>query len=269
MRRYRRMRVFVPFVGICLLLAACGGGSSSSSSSSSKVTLNVSAAASLMSSFETLGTQFETANPNVHVVFNFAGSNTLAQQINQGAPFSVFASADTQTMDRVAKEVNPAVTFANNKVAVIIPASNPGKITTLKDLANPGIKIAVADPSVPVGNYTLQVLTKMAASPEYGPSYESAVKGNFVTQETSVGGVSTKVQTGEVDAGYVYVTDGLAAGSKVKIIDIPDQFNVLAQYPIAIAKSGSNPTTAQSFVDYVLSAEGQATLAKYGFLPAK
>ena len=81
--------------------------------------------------------------------------------------------------------------------------------------------------------------------------------------------MSTKVQTGEVDAGYVYVTDGLAAGTKVKIIDIPDQFNVKAEYPIATAKSGSNASTAQDFVNYVLSAEGQATLAKYGFLPAK
>ncbi len=263
---YHKVRLLAPLLAICLLLAACGSSSSSKSSSGS-VTLNVSAAASLMASFETLGKQFETANPTVKVVFNFAGSNTLAQQINQGAPFNVFASADTQTMQKVIKEVNTPVTFAHNKVAVIIPAANPGKITTLKDLANPGVKIAVADPSVPVGNYTLEVLNKMGASPEYGPSYETAVKGNFVTQETSVGGVSTKVQTGEVDAGYVYVTDGLAAGTKVKIIDIPDQFNVNAEYPIATAKSGSNPSTGQDFVNYVLSAEGQATLAKYGFLP--
>jgi molybdate transport system substrate-binding protein len=253
---------------VCLLLAACGS-SSSSSSSSSHATLNVSAAASLTTSFEAIGTQFKAKNPNVNVVFNFAGSNTLAQQINQGAPFNVFASADTQTMDKVTAEVSSSVTFAHNKVTVIIPASNPGKITTLKDLGNPGIKIAAADPSVPVGNYTLEVLHNMAASPEYGPSYETAVKGNFVTLETSVSGVSTKVQTGEVDAGYVYSTDGLAAGSKVKIIDIPDQFNVKAVYPIATAKSGSNSTAAQDFVNYVLSSEGQATLAKYGFLPAK
>jgi molybdate transport system substrate-binding protein len=265
----RKLRLLAPLVAICLLVACAGCSSSSSKSSSGNVTLNVSAAASLMGSFQTLGKQFETANPNVKVVFNFAGSNTLAQQITQGAPFNVFASADTQTMGRVTKDVNSPVTFAHNKVTVIIPAANPGHITTLKDLANPGIKIAVADPSVPVGNYTLEVLNNMAASPEYGPSYESAVKGNFVTQETSVGGVSTKVQTGEVDAGYVYVTDGLAAGAKVTAIDIPDQFNVRAVYPIATAKSGSNQSTAQAFVNFVLSDEGQATLAKYGFLPAK
>ena len=168
---HRKMTVLAALLAICLLLAACGSSSNSKSSSGS-VTLNVSAAASLMSSFEALGKQFETANPTVKVVFNFAGSNTLAQQITQGAPFGVFASADTQTMQKVIKEVNTPVTFANNKVAVIIPAANPGKITTLKDLANPGIKIAVADPSVPVGNYTVEVLNKMAASPEYGPSWK-------------------------------------------------------------------------------------------------
>jgi molybdate transport system substrate-binding protein len=265
----RHRRALVPvLLAVLVLLAACGS-SSGSKSSSGHVTMNVSAAASLMASFTTLGQQFEAANANTSVVFNFAGSNTLAQQITQGSPFNVFASADTQTMDKVTKEVNTPVTFAHNQVAVIIPASNPGHITTLKDLANPGIKIAVADPSVPAGNYTLEVLNKMGASPEYGPSYETAVKGNFVTQETSVSGVSTKVQTGEVDAGYVYVTDGLVAGSKVKIINIPEQFNVKAAYPIATAKTGSNPSTAQAFVDYVLSDQGQATLAKYGFLPAK
>jgi molybdate transport system substrate-binding protein len=278
----RRMRVLAPLVAVGLLVAGCGSSSSSSSSttaqasnssttngSASPVTLNVSAAASLTAAFQTLGDQFHAANPNVKVVFNFAGSNTLATQITQGAPFNVFASADTQTMDKVTADVNAPVTFAHNQVAVIIPASNPAHIATLKDLANPGVKIAVADPSVPVGNYTLEVLNNMAASPEYGPSYEAAVKKNFVTQETSVSGVSTKVQTAEVDAGYVYVTGGLAAGAKVKILNIPAQFNVKAVYPIATNKSGSNASTAQSFVDYVLSDPGQATLAKYGFLPAK
>jgi molybdate transport system substrate-binding protein len=265
----RKRNLFAPLLAVCLVLAAACSSSSHSSSSSGNVTLNVPAAASLMASFTALGKDFEAANPNVKVVFNFAGSNTLAQQINQGAPFNVFASADTQTMDKVIKEVNTPVTFAFNKLTVIVPASNPAHITSLQDLAKPGVKIAVADPGVPVGNYTLEVLNKMGASSEYGPSYEAAVKKNFVTQETSTSAVSTKVQTNEVDAGYVYVTDGLVAGDKVKMIDIPDQYNIKADYPIATAKSGSNGSTAQAFVDYVLSGAGQATLAKYGFLPAK
>jgi molybdate transport system substrate-binding protein len=150
---------------------------------------------------------------------------------------------------------------------VIVPANNPANINSLHDLAKPGVKIAVANSSVPVGNYTLQVLAKMGQSSEYGPSYESAVKANFVTMETSVSGVIQKVQLGEVDAGYVYVSDAYSAGDKVKSIDIPDQYNVLADYPIASVKDSKNASTADSFIQYVLSPDGQAILTKYHFIP--
>jgi molybdate transport system substrate-binding protein len=231
------------------------------------VTINVFGAASLTAAFGEIKTKFEAANPNVTVTYNFAGSNTLATQITQGAPADVFASADAKNMEKVSSLVNTPQTFARNKVVVIIPASNPGNIKTLHDLANKGVKIAVANSSVPVGNYTLEVLAKMGQSSEYGPAYESAVKANFVTQETSVSGVVQKVQLGEVDAGFVYVSDAYSAGSKVSSIDIPDQYNILADYPIATVKDSKNPSTAESFVQYVLSADGQAILAKYHFIP--
>jgi molybdate transport system substrate-binding protein len=112
------------------------------------------------------------------------------------------------------------------------------------------------------------MLDKMAASSEYGPSYEAAVKKNFITFETSVGGIISKVELGEVDAGYVYVTDAMASGSKVKSIDIPEEFNVIANYPIATAKASKNLPTAQAFVDFVLSPSGQKTLKAAGFGPA-
>ena len=102
---------------------------------------------------------------------------------------------------------------------------------------------------------------------KYGLAYESAVKANFVSQETSVSGVIQKVQLGEVDAGFVYVSDAFSAGDKVLSIDIPDQFNVLADYPIATVKASSNQSTADSFVQFVLSPDGQAILAKYHFIP--
>jgi molybdate transport system substrate-binding protein len=231
------------------------------------VTLNVFAAASLTAAFGEIKTKYEAANPNVTVTYNFAGSNTLATQITQGAPADVFASADTKNMEKVNTLVNTPQTFAKNKVVVIIPANNPGNIKTLHDLANKGVKIAVAGPSVPVGNYTLEVLSKMGQSSEYGPAYESAVKANFVTQETSVSGVVQKVELGEVDAGYVYVSDAFSAGSKVSSIDIPDQFNILADYPIATVKDSKNLSTAESYVQYVLSPDGQAILAKFHFIP--
>jgi molybdate transport system substrate-binding protein len=231
------------------------------------VNINVFGAASLKAAFGEIKTKFETANSNVTVTYNFAGSNTLAQQITSGAPADVFASADTKNMEKVSSLVNTPQIFAKNKVVVIVPANNPAHIKTLHDLANSGVKIAVANSSVPVGNYTLEVLSKMGQSSEYGPAYESAVKANFVTQETSVSGVIQKVQLGEVDAGYVYVSDAFSAGSKVMSITIPDQYNILADYPIATVKDSKNPTQAEAFVQYVLSSDGQAILAKYHFIP--
>jgi molybdate transport system substrate-binding protein len=255
-----------------LVLAACGGSNknttSTSTNGSPSGSITVFAAASLTSAFEALGTDYMAAHKGTTVGFNFAGSNTLAEQINQGAPVDVFASADPKNMSDAAGELNAPQTFAKNELIVILPAKNPGKIESLKDLANPGVTIAVADPSVPIGGYTLDVLNKMGQSSAYGPAYEKAVKGNFVTQETSVSGIVQKVLLGEVDAGYVYVSDAVANGSEVKSITIPTQYNIVADYPIATAKHTSNPTTSESFVAYVLSPPGQKVLGKYGFLPA-
>jgi len=260
------------------VVGACGGdddnSSSSSSSSSSgggKVTLTVFAAASLTEAFTTIGKDFQQANPNVTVKFNFAGSNTLVQQIQQGAPADTFASADTQNMDKLTKsgDVSTPQTFAKNTLVVIVPASNPGKIENLKDLANKGLKIAVADPSVPVGNYTLEVLDNMSKSDAYGPEYSKAVEANIVTKETSVKNVQSKVETGEVDAGYVYVSDAYSSGDKVKSIAIPEKYNVIADYPIATVKASKNASTSDTFIKYVLSEPGQQTLEQYKFLPAQ
>jgi len=268
-------RIMVLLVAVCMLLASCESSSSSSSSTTptstptaAPVTLNVFGAASLTAAFGEIKTKYEATNPNVTVTYNFAGSNTLATQITNGAPADVFASADTNNMEKVTSLVNTPQTFARNNVVVIIPANNPGNIKTLHDLANKGVKIAVAGPSVPVGNYTLEVLSKMGQSGEYGPAYESAVKANFVTQETSVSGVVQKVELGEVDAGYVYVSDAYSAGSKVSSITIPDQYNIVADYPIATVKDSTHPTQAEAFVQYVLSPDGQAILVQYHFLPA-
>jgi molybdate transport system substrate-binding protein len=255
-----------------MLLASCGSSSSSSTSTptptASPVTLNVFGAASLKTAFEEIKTKFEVANPNVTVTYNFGGSNTLAQQITSGAPADVFASADTKNMAKVSSLVNTPQTFAKNTVIVIIPANNPGNIKSSHDLANKGAKIAVANSSVPVGNYTLEVLDKMGQSSEYGSAYESAVKANFVTQETSVTGVVQKIELGEADAGFVYVSDAYTAGSKVSSITIADQYDVIASYPIATVKASTHSSAAAAFVAYVLSSNGQAILTKYHFLSA-
>jgi molybdate transport system substrate-binding protein len=265
------MRVLLALLAVGLVVTACGGssGSDNSTGTNAPVALDIFAAASLTEAFTTIKENYEEANPKVILTFNFAGSNTLSQQILAGAPADVFASADTQNMDKVQKQslVNDTKIFAKNKLEVIVPKSNPGNISTLKDLANKGVKIAVADASVPVGQYTLEVLDKMGKSSEYGPSYVSAVKANFVTMETSVKGVLQKVQLGEVDAGYVYVSDAYTAKDEVTGITIPDQFNVIAEYPIASLKSSSNQSAADAFIKYVLSPAGQAVLKQYDFIP--
>ncbi len=261
---------------VCLLFAACGGsttttgGSSTATSTPKALTLNVFAAASLTESFTELGTDFHNAHSNVTVKFNFAGSQALEQQISNGASADVFASADQTNMQKASSAglVGNAQTFAKNKLVVILPANNPGKINSLKDLADKGIKIDIEGPTVPAGKYSLQVLDKMGQSADYGKSYESAVKANFVSQEDNVKAVVTKVQLGEADAGFVYLTDVTSkVSSKVKELTIPDNFNVVAQYPIAVTKKAPDASDAQAFVQYVLSADGQAVLQKYHFLP--
>lgn len=279
MKRSLRAAVVSILILLGLLLAACGGGSTTTGSggstptaaSQAPVTLNIFAAASLTESFNQIATQYKTAHPNVTLKYNFNGSQILVQQIVNGAPADVFASADTTNMKKAtdAGLVTTPKIFAQNKITVVIPASNPGNITSLKDLAKKGEKIVVAAPAVPVGKYGLQVLDNMGKSSQYGPAYESAVKANFVSQEDNVKAVVQKVQLGEADAGIVYVTDAeTAPANKVKLIDIPDNFNVIAQYPIAAVKSSKNASEAQDFVQYILAAGGQSVLEKYGFISA-
>src|SRR5205823_2392598 len=185
-----------------------------------------------------------------------------------GAAADVFASADMANMQKVIDAglaSNPQI-FTKNRLVIIIPASNPGKINTLKDLANKGVKIDIEAPAVPAGKYSLQVLDNLAKSPDYGSAYETAVKANFVSQEDNVKAVVQKVQLGEADVGFVYKTDVTASVSdKVKIIDIPDTFNVIAEYPIAVIKNSLHAADAQAFVQYVLSADGQTILTKFNF----
>ena len=274
MRNLHPARALFVFLVLCMLFAACGQSNTTSGKSApvvqAPVTLNVFAAASLTDSFNEIATHYEAANPGVKIVYNFNGSQLLVQQIINGAQADIFASADFINMKKASDAglVDKQQVFVKNKLAVVIPASNPAHINTLKDLANKGVKIVVAASAVPVGKYALQVLDKLGKSPDYGTAYESAVKANFVSQEENVKAVVNKIQLDEADAGIVYRTDvTAAAATKVKLIDIPDNFNVIAQYPLAVVKDSAHAAQAQAFMQYILSARGEAVLAKYRFLP--
>lgn len=249
-------------------LGACG--SSSGDPASQPVTLNVFAAASLQAAFTTIGQRFHSAHPSASVTFNFGGSNTLAQQIMQGAPADVFASANGTQMDVVVKADDAdgasVKTFAHNRLVVVYPKSNPAHLQSLHDLAGPGIKIVLAAAAVPAGQYALVFLAKASADSSFGATYKANVLKNVASYETDVKSVLAKVSLGEADAGIVYVTDAVTATSSLSTIDIPDTLNAIAIYPIVVVKGAPHAAVAQQFVDEVDSADGQAVLASDGFI---
>jgi len=234
------------------------------------VTLNVFAASSLTDAFTEIGKNFEAANPGVTVTLNFAGSQALRTQIEEGAPADVFASASGKEMDAAVtgKFVADGVkqVFLSNKLVVILPPDNAAGLEKLEDLANPGVKIVLAAEEVPVGNYARQALDLMSGS--FGADFRDKVLANVVSNEDNVKQVVSKVQLGEADAGIAYVSD-IVASPDLKQIEIPTDLNVIAKYPIAPLAASVNAEVAQKFIDYVLSPDGQAILQKWGFTPAK
>jgi molybdate transport system substrate-binding protein len=254
--------------------AACGGSSGAAASTDTPrpVTLTVFAAASLKAAFTELGNDFHTANPGDTVTFSFAGSDTLATQITQGAPADVFASANNAQMNVAVKAgtisgSTPQV-FAHNRLVVVVPKNNPGSIQTLRDLAKPGVKVVLAAKTVPAGQYAITYLAQASADPGFGASYKNAVLANVVSYEADVTSVLTKVSQGEADAGIVYTTDAQTVAASVTTIAIPDALNTIAVYPIAPISASPNLSAARQFIAYVLSSTGQSVMAKYGFLSA-
>lgn len=251
---------------LALLLTGCGSGDSGTSTSSSEaanggeqVELTVFAAASLNESFTALGKTFEEQHPGTTVTFVFGPSSGLANQVNEGAPVDVFASASTKNMDDVVAAGNTATgdgapkTFAQNTMEIAVPAANPRNIDDLADLADPQAKVALCQEQVPCGVAAGKVIEK------------AAMTVNPVTREADVKAVLTKVELGEVDAGVVYVTDVKGAGDKVRGIPIPADVNATTDYPIAITKQASHPEQAQEFIDFVMGEEGDRVLADQGF----
>jgi molybdate transport system substrate-binding protein len=255
-------------VTLCAL-AVFNSGCTTTQTQGNKLT--VFAAASLTGAFNETAQAFQDNNSGVTVVFNYAGSNALATQIKQGANADVFASADLKNMQTVqdASLMNNSSVkiFAQNKLAIIVPTANPANVTSLNDLANSGVKLVIANSSVPVGNYTLQMLSKASNNSSYGAGFNTSVLANVVSEETNVNDVVVKVALGQGDAGIVYVSDvPTAYKEKVTMITIPDSVNVIAQYPIGVVAGSQNAQMAQSWINYVTSPAGQAILQKYGFI---
>jgi molybdate transport system substrate-binding protein len=233
--------------------------------------LTVFAAASLTDTFNEMKIELEKANPNLKITYNFAASNALRTQLEQGAKADVFASADQMQMDNAAKSglvEGQSTIFVRNHLAVIVPKNNPAKIEKLQDLAKSGVKFVTAQKEVPVGAYTVNALQKMSKEGAFGADFQTKVEANIVSREANVRQVVSKVELGEADAAIAYISDVTPKVAPAVItIDIPERFNTIANYPIAPLKSAANPTAAKAFIAYILSPAGQAILKKNNFVP--
>lgn len=259
MRRLRTLLLLVPAV---VAVLSCGDDGTpvvdgDGDPSALSGTIRVFAAASLTDAFTEIGHAFETLHPGVSVEFSFAGSSSLREQILQGAPADVYASANEANMTRVveAREIGSSRVFASNRLQIVVPSGNPAGVTGLADFADPELLIGLCAEGVPCGDFGRRALEAagVIAAPD--------------TNEPDVRALLTKIEAGELDAGIVYVTDVAAAGDGVEGIAVPDEFDVVARYPIGTVASTDNPDVASAFVDFVLGAESGAILQSYGFGP--
>lgn len=220
--------------------------------------ITVFAAASLTAAFTELGDAFMAANPDAEVTFNFAGSSDLVAQITEGAPVDVFASADVNNMDKLVHaglDADDPVVFATNVAEIIVEPGNPTGITGVSDLADDDLVVVQCAPEVPCGSYAERIFAN------------AGVTVTPASLEENVKAVVTKVTLGEADAGIVYRTDVLAAGGDADGVVIPDDVNVVAEYPIVLTANAANPDGARAFIDFVLGPSGQEILAGFGFGP--
>lgn len=253
-------------LSVLLLVGTAGCGDdakdaadTTTTSSAPKVSgdLTVFAAASLTESFGDLQPGLESANPGLEITYSFAGSEALVTQVQQGAPADVIATADEASMQKLvdAGLVEAPTTFARNSLQILVAPGNPHAITGLADLAKSDLKVVLADETVPAGKYAAQSLGK------------AGVTVQPVSKELDVKSAVAKVTSGEADATIVYVTDVTAAGAKGQGVAIPDDLNVVAEYPIAIVKATDGHAAAEAFVESVVSGDGQRALQARGFRP--
>lgn len=251
---------------VTLMLASCAGNPGGNQNSP----LTVFAAASLAESMQALAAAFEAQNPGVEVTLNFASSYQLVQQLTAGAQADVFASANPQQM-QVAVE-NGVVgegesrVFTSNRLVAVTPPGNPGGVSELEDLANPGLRLVLAAQEVPAGRYAREFFERASKDGSFGGDFAERVLRNVISYEQSVRFVLTKVALGEAEAGIVYATDAASPdGRSLGVIEIPSHLNPPVSYVIAPLVSAHQPEFAGAFIDFVLGQEGQHILQEYGF----
>ena len=253
----RRRALLLLGTAITLAVAGCGTNATATDSSSrAQQTLTVFAAASLQDTFTTLGRRFEATHPGSTVRFSFGGSSGLVTQLEGGAPADVFASADTANMAKATSAGLVSGTpadFASNTLQIAVPPGNPAQISSLADLARPGLKLVVCARAVPCGSAADTVAAR------------AGIGLHPVSEESSVTDVLNKVETGEADAGLVYVTDVKRAGGQVDGVAFCESGAAVNAYPIAVLSGTKSPELAAAFVATVIGPEGRQVLAAAGF----
>ena len=247
---------------VLVTVTSCGGSPESQQSTGSASagppsgTVTIFAASSLTNAFDRVGDELTRLYPATRYTFNYGSSSTLATQIVNGAPADVFASADELNLQKVVDVAfveGPASTFATNRLQIAVAPGNPKRISALADLMRRDLVVVLAAPSVPAGKYALDALGK------------AGVTLTPASQEVDVRAVLNKVALGEADAGIVYVTDVRSAAGRVAGVDIPEQHQVIARYPVAMLKESRNQRLSSLFVEFLLGADGQRVLGNFGF----
>jgi molybdate transport system substrate-binding protein len=244
-------------VAVLAALAACSSSGSDAGAGGAgrglSGNLRVYAASSLTEAFDTLKQHFVAAHRGTSITVTYGASSDLSTQIGQGAPADVFASASEKNMAALGRQALRPANIVSNRLEIATPPADPAKITSLADLARPGVKVAVCDPTVPCGAVAAAVFKK------------AAVTVHPVATLADVKSTVAAVESGEVDAGLVYVTDVRAAGARVKGVPIPSGVNASTTYPIAAIRGSDHAALASAFVDYVRSTAGRRVLTAAGF----
>jgi molybdate transport system substrate-binding protein len=273
---YRASAVVLAMLAVAFSSFGCGGGSGSTGGDGGgeqeeESTLTVLAASSLTDAFGELEDTFEEENPGVEVRQSFESSSALLIQIQQGAPADVFASAAEEEMDVAVDEgyvAGEPKVFVRNREVVLVPMDNPANIESMEDLAEPGLKLVLAERGVPAADYAEEILGK--ANAEYGSGFKQAVLSNVVSREADVRGSVNRVALGDADATFGYASDYTPdVRGRVKVIRIPEDLNILATYPIAALKDAEDPELARAWVELVVSDKGQRVLEEWRFEPAQ
>jgi molybdate transport system substrate-binding protein len=276
MKRWVRLNLLaVAMMSVIALagLTGCGQGSNGSGQVDSEKgggTLTILAASSLIDAFGELGETFEQQNEGVTVKQSFESSSTLLTQIQQGAPADVFASAAQEEMGTAVEDglvAGQPEVFVKNREIIMVPKDNPAGIKEFPDVAEPGVKLALAQKNVPAADYALQILDK--ANARYGPSFKKDVLSNVVSREADVRASVNRVVVGDADATFGYASDyTVDIRDRVKVVQIPPDLNIIATYPIAALKDAEDSELAKKWVELVTSKEGQRVLEKWNFEPA-